>query len=180
MKRWPEIRAGLILLAIFFGLVDGCPIPPPQHTPAWERGFVEPIRDVQQLVLTPAAWVRTTLRVTQRWALYQAPDADRFRLWIEGQETSGRWQLVFRAGDAKHQEDAARIDYQRPRGTWDPGGEPPGQYLLFANWVTADVLARHPEYIAARVRLEKVVLSPNGVTPTGTFIGQHVRVRESR
>src|SRR5215211_3208697 len=42
VKRWPEIRAGMVALAIFFGLVDGCPLPPPEHTPAWEQNFVEP------------------------------------------------------------------------------------------------------------------------------------------
>jgi hypothetical protein len=177
VKRWPEVRAGLIALAIFFGLVEGCPLPPPEHTPAWERGFVEPIRAVQQAVLTPVAWIRPTLRVAQRWALYQAPSPNRYRLWIEGQDMYARWHLLFRAGDSEHQEDAALLDFYRMRGTWDPSDKPPGQYAAFAGWVTARVLERHPEYVGARVRLEKVLLTDEGVTPLGQFIGQHMRQR---
>jgi hypothetical protein len=175
--RWPQIRAGLIALAIFFGLVDGCPLPPPEDTPAWERDFVERVRSVQQLVLTPVAWIRPKLRVAQRWALYQAPSVDRYRIWIEGQDMYGRWHLLFRGGDPEHQADAQVIDHHRTRGTWDPTDTPPDQYPLFARWVTARVLAQHPDYIAARVRLEKVLLGSDGVTPLGQFIGQHMRPR---
>jgi hypothetical protein len=177
VKRWPEIRAGLIAGAIFFGLVAGCPLPPPDKTPAWERGFVEPIRDVQRVTLTPVAWVTPTLRFGQRWALYQSPSTDRYRLWIEGQDVQGRWQLLFRASDAEHTDDAATIDTARVRGAYDPTDKPPGQYPLFARYITQRVLDRHPELVAARVRIEKVVITSDGFTPTGQFIGQHVRLR---
>ena len=177
MKRWPEARASLIAIAIFFGLVDGCPLPNPEHTPAWEKGFVEPIREVQNFVLTPFAWVKPRLRIAQRWALYQAPDTNRFRLWVEGMDDRGRWHILFRAADPDHNEDGELIDYTRPRGTWDPTTKPPGQYPLFARWMTARVLAKHPEFVASRVRLERVTLTPDGHAPTGTFIVPHVHHR---
>jgi hypothetical protein len=177
VKRWPEIRAGLIALAIAFGLVDGCPLPPGDKTPEWEKGFVEPLRHARHVAMTPLAWVEPTLRVSQRWALYQAPSVDRFRLWVEGQDMQGRWLVLFRAGDAEHTDDAAVIDSAHVRGGYDPTSKPPGQYPLFARYVTQRVLDRHPELVAARVQLEKVVLTTEGVTPTGHFIGQHVRLR---
>ena len=96
VKRWPQIRAGVLAVVIGFGLVEGCPLPSPEHTPAWEKDFVEPIRGVQRVVLRPVAWIEPTVRVSQRWAVYQAPSRDRFRLWIEGRDGRGRWQVLFR------------------------------------------------------------------------------------
>jgi hypothetical protein len=177
VTRWPEIRAGLIALAIVFGLIDGCPLPSRDKTPAWEQGFVEPIRSAQAIALTPVAWVRPTLRIAQKWSLYQAPSDHRFRLWIEGQDVAGTWRPVFRASDSVYDEDRELIDYTRPRGAWDPTSKPPGQYALFANWMTNRVLARHPEFVAARVQLEKVELSPSGVRYTGVFVYPYLRQR---
>jgi hypothetical protein len=177
VTRWPEVRAAAILLVILFGLVDGCPLPPPAKTPQWEKGFVEPIRSVQRVVLRPVDWIRYKLRVQQRWALYQAPSRDRFRLWIEGQTGDGRWHLMFRAGDPAHGELAEQIDYSRPRGAWDPTDVPPGQYPLFARWITQRVLDDHAEYVAARLRLEKVRITDDGVEPTGQFVHPYIRLR---
>jgi hypothetical protein len=177
VTRWPEIRAGMIAIAILFGLVDGCPLPSKEKTPEWEKGFVEPIRHAQRVALTPVAWVRPRLRIAQRWALYQAPAVDKFRMWIEGQDATGAWHLLFRAGDPEHDEDGALIDYTRPRGAWDPASKPPGQYGLFASWMTNRVLDGHPGFIAARVQLEQVELSPAGVRPTGRFVYPHIRQR---
>jgi hypothetical protein len=176
VKRWTEIRAGLIALAILFALVDGCPLPPPDKTPAWEKGFVEPLRDVQRVVMTPMAWVRPRLRVAQRWALYQAPSTERYRLWIEGQDVRGRWQILYRASDPGHADDAGFVDASRVRGAYDPTDVPPGQYQLFARYVTQRVLDRHPELVAARVRLEKVRITEDGFTPTGEFVQPYMRL----
>lgn len=176
MPRWPEIRAGLIALVIFFGLVEGCPLP--RNTPAWQRGFVEPIRSAQRVVLTPVAWIEPTLRVSQQWALYQAPKVDKHRLWIEGQDARGHWHLVFRAGDDAHAEDRELIDYTRPRGTWDPMRRVPQQYPAFARWITLRVLEHHPDYVAARVRLEKVRITDDGLVFTGEFVQPHMQLRE--
>jgi hypothetical protein len=177
VKRWPEIRAGVLALVIFFGLVEGCPLPPPGKTLAWQTGYVEPIRSVQRVVLAPIAWIGPKLRISQRWAVYQAPSRDRFRLWIEGQDARGRWQLLFRAGDDAYQHDGELIDYSRPRGVWDPTSVPPGQYTPFARWMTWRILEQHPDWVAARIRLEKVRITDNSVEPTGQFVHVHMRTR---
>jgi hypothetical protein len=175
VRHWVQIRAGLIALAIGIGLVEGCPLP---GKPApWQRGVVEPLREVQAVVLTPVAWVRPWLRISQRWRLFDAPSVHKHRLWIEGRDLRGTWHLLFRAGDPEHQEDAWTIDYSRPRGSWAPPLRPPLQYPLFAAWMTQRVLDRHPDYTAARIQLEKVELTRDGMVPTGQFEYVHLRER---
>lgn len=179
MRGWPDVRAGLVALALAFGLIDGCPLPRPGHVPAWQRGFVEPIRCVQHVALTPVRWLGASLHIGQRWALYQAPSTARYRLVIEGLDHNGSWQLLFRAGDPAHDDDGALIDYTRPRGTWDPTVDVPGQYARFADWMTARALARHPELTGARVALERVRLTPRGIEPLGELVQAHVRYRSA-
>ena len=179
MRRWPEIRAGLIAAAIGFGLVDGLPIPPPgEPTDGMPlRWLVEPAREVQHVLEWPVAWIRTTFRVTQRWALYQSPDRDRFRMSVEGQGADGAWRILYRAADPDHDEDAALIEHARVWGAWDPLDRPAIQYAAFGGWITARALARHPEAVAARIRMEKIVLYPGGFDSTGEFTFALVRGR---
>lgn len=173
--RWPEIRAGLIALAIFFGLVDGCPTPAREITPDWLKPSIESVRRAQKVVLTPVAWVRWRLQITQRWSLYQAPRVERYRLWVEGQDRS--WRILYRASDAEHTDDATLLDSPRVRGAYDPTDIIPVQAVLFARWYTRRVLDRHPELAAARVRLEKVRLTKHGFESTGKFVELHLRLR---
>jgi hypothetical protein len=177
VRRWPEIRAGLIAAAIFFGLVDGCPIPPPNETLAWQKSIVEPVRAVRDVVRTPVAWIEPTLRVSQRWALYQAPGGPRYRMSIEGQARDGSWQILYRAADPLHDEDAPALESARVWGSWDPLDGPPPQYNQFATWVTARFLARHPELVAVRIREEHVTIEPGAVVGTGTYAFEIVRRR---
>jgi hypothetical protein len=176
-RVWPQIRAGLVALAIAFGLIDGLPLPPGDDTPAWEQGFVESLRHVQRIALWPVRRVGPTLRIVQRWALYQAPGTDRWRMWIEGRAPSGRWMIVYRAGDPEHSEDEALIENGHVRGVWDITGKPPVELSAFADWITARVLARHPEYTGARMRMEKIALTPDGMSPLGQFAYIHIRDR---
>ena len=174
MKRWPEIRAGIIAVALFFGAVDGCPIAKrDENIPA----FAKTLRDAQRITLTPVEWIRMTFRVTQRWSLYQSPGVDRYRLWIEGQEPNGTWRILFRAADAEHDEDAALIDYTRPRGAWDPTSKVPLQYTMFARWVTRYMLDKHPELIATRMRLERAEIVDDKVEYTNQFVHPFVSAR---
>lgn len=168
----------MIAVAIVLGLVDGCPLPRPGKVPAWQQSFVEPLRRAQGAVLSPVAPVVDHLRIGQRWALYQAPARERYRLWIDGRDGAGQWHVLFRAGDPEHQEDAALIDYTRPRGAWDPVSFIPQQYPLFADWILARMLARHPELVIVRVQLERVQVTPDGLVPSGTFVEVHARNRQ--
>ena len=175
--RWPEVRAGLIAIAIGFGLVDGCPLPEPENTPAWERGFVEPVRAVRDLVETPVAWIGRDLRVSQQWALYQHPAGTHYRMWIEGQGADGSWQLLYRAGDPDHAEDAAVLDSGRVWGAYSPTDRPPEQYPRFTRWITDRFAARHPELLTVRVRMEELAIHAGVATPTGKFVFAYVHPR---
>src|SRR5262249_53169796 len=140
LERWRELRAGLIALAIVFGLVDGCPLPPRASTPAWERSVVEPLRDAQRIAETPVRWIPRLFRVNQQWSLYQAPSSERYKMWIEGQGADRAWRVLYRAGEAADFADAALpaiIEHARVWGTWDPTVHPPGEYAAFCAWVTA-------------------------------------------
>lgn len=155
--QWPQIRAGLIALAIVLGLVDGLRIG------AWRS----------------LDWVGERLRISQRWALYQAPSAQRYRLVVDGREADGRtWRILFRAGDPDHQEDAQLLDYTRPRGAWDRVSFVPQQYPLLASWIIGRMFAKHPELPVIRVQLERVTITADGVVPSGTFIETRVRNRD--
>lgn len=136
--------------------------------PAWERGFVEPIRSVRDVVETPVAWIRSTVMVSQQWSLYQAPIASRYRMWIEGLRDRS-WTILYRAGDAEHTEDKALIEHARVWGTWNPTDEIALEYAQFTAWITAHMLADHPELAAVRVRLERIEIGHGEYTPTGTF-----------
>lgn len=175
--RWPQIRAGLIALAIVLGLIQGLPLPTPKGTPAWEAGFVERVRHVQQTLLWPVRWIEPHLRISQRWALYQAPGKSPWRMWIEGRAWSGQWVIVYRAGDPDHTEDADILEYGRIRGVWELTSEVPVQFGAFADWITARVLDRHPEFSGVRVRTEKVQLTSDGVEMLGKFANIHIRDR---
>jgi hypothetical protein len=157
----------LIAIAIGFGMVDGCPLPRPDATPEWEKGFVEPIRSVQHVVETPVAWIGAALRVSQQWALYQHPGADRWRIWIEGQTSDGAWHILYRAGDDDHDEDADVMESGRVWGAYTDGTPP--QYTAFCHWITSRMLERHPELAAVRVQLEPVKIRRGGFEPTGKF-----------
>ena len=158
-----------------FALIDGCPLPRPGHVPGWQQPFVEPLRRAQHVALTPVRGATDRLHIGERWALYQAPSTTRYRLTVEGRDATGTWHALFIAGDPDHQDDAVTLDYTRPRGIYDPAPDIPGQYARFADWLTARVLARHPDFNAARVSLERVRISDNGVTPLGDFVEPHLR-----
>lgn len=174
---WPQLRAGLVALAIALGLVDGLPLPPRDDTPAWEQSFVEGLRHARDTLTSPVAWLRPHLRIAQRWAVYQAPGTERWRLWIEARARTGRWIVLYRAGDPAHQEYADILETGRVGGAWQIPEQEPPQFTAFADWLTARVLADHPEVTGVRMEMEKVRLTPDGVEDLGRFAHVHARDR---
>jgi hypothetical protein len=175
--RWPELRAALLAAGVGFGLVNGCPLPPPKETPAWERGFVEPLRSVQQIAQWPVGWIEPWLRISQRWALYQNPAGERSRLWLEGQTADGVWHLYYRAADPDHAEDARVLEPSRVWGMYEPNqGAPPG-YARFCHWITTRLLDHHPEVVAVRARLEDIQIVRGAFESKGSFQHECVRLR---
>jgi hypothetical protein len=148
--RWPQIRAGLVAIALVVALVDG---------------------------VRPSAWLAEHLRVSEQFAIYQQPGGTHYRLWIDGQTSDGAWQLVFRAGDAEHAEDAALLESARVWGAYTPAGGGPPQYAVFCAWIGARVLAHHAEFLRVRMRLERVELDAGALIPSRQFEYTSVRGR---
>jgi hypothetical protein len=165
--RWRDLRAGLIALAIVLALVEGCPIPPPHETLPWQQGYVSLIRPVQRAVMTPFAWIPRRLRFTQRFALFQAAEPDRFRLEIRGRTASGEERIVFRAGDDGEYADL--LTQRRVRGAWNPSDNPTSQYAAFTRWFANRVFDDHADirivtFRFARVHIEEGVPRDTGMT----------------
>ncbi|MDX2091928.1 MAG: hypothetical protein SFX73_28960 [Kofleriaceae bacterium] len=169
-RRWPELRAGLIAVAIFLGLLDGCPLPDAAHTRPWNRPLVDVVRPVQRVVLRPFQWVREGVRFSQRWALFAAASQHRYRLEVQGQKADGTWDVLYRAGDPAHRAYADDLEDERVRGAWAPSDRPQERYPDFARWFGRRVLADHPEYTVVRLWFERIVLERGEVRGTGTYL----------
>jgi hypothetical protein len=163
--RWRDLRAGLIALSITLALVQGCPIPPPHETLPWQEGYVSLIRPVQRALLTPFAWIPRRLRFTQRFALFQAAEPDRFRLEIRARTASGDERVVFRAGedgDYTH-----LLTHRRVRGTWNPTNRPTSQWPRFVEWFADRVFRDHPDVQVVTFSFARVTIVDGEPRDTG-------------
>ena len=179
-RRWPEVRAGLIALAMLLGLVDGCPLPPAPFVRPWQAPIVDVVRPVQQAILTPFRWIPRYLRFSQRWALFQVAEHDGHRLEIQGRVRGGPWQLLFRAGDPDHRAYADILEQERVRGAWDPTDRTRYQYPAFARWLTSRILDDRPELQTVRLRFEKIDIDDGTVRGTGAYLYPFGRERGTR
>jgi hypothetical protein len=179
--RWPELRAGLIAVAIALGLVEGCPQPEPGYERGWQREYVAILRPVQRAVLAPVAWIPRDLRFSQRWALFQVGARERFRLTVEGQARGpGAWAVLYRAGDPAHRAYAELLEYRRVQGVWNPTDRVASRYTEFASWFTARVLADRPDLEAVRIWQERILVEQGEVTGTGERWFVYTRPRSVR
>jgi hypothetical protein len=176
VPRWPAIRAGLIAVAIGFGLIEGLPIPPPGDELDWQKPYVEPIRTVQHVLTYPVAWLGPTLRITQRFALFQVAGAQRFRFRVEG-HAQGEWKILYRAGDPEHRDFANLLEYRRINGLTNPTDRPPVLYKRFAGWFTNYVLDSRFDLDAVRISQERITLEPGVVHDTGEMVFTYERAR---
>ncbi|MBA3820043.1 MAG: hypothetical protein H0X17_14205 [Deltaproteobacteria bacterium] len=174
---WPQLRAGLIALAILLAFIEGCPIPPLHEAYPWQRRYVAAIAPVQRAVLTPVAWIPRTLRFSQRWALFQAAEPERFRLEVSLGTAAGAERVLYRAGDGAHRGHADLLEYRRVRGAWNPTDRVTGQYAGFARWFATRVLAEHPDAAWVRLRMGRIVIADGVPRDLGTFTFERVHRR---
>jgi hypothetical protein len=177
--RWRDLRAGLIAFAIFLGLVDGCPIPPPHETLPWQQGYVSVIRPVQRAILTPFAWIPRGLRFTQRFALFQAAEPDRFRLEIRARTSAGVERIMFRGGD-DDTEYAPLLVQRRVRGVWNPTERPTSQWQPFVQWFADRVFADHDDVEVVTFRFARLHIEDGTPHDTGTYAFETYRYRGAR
>jgi hypothetical protein len=174
--RWRDVRAGLIAFAIVLALVEGCPIPPPHETLPWQHGYVSLIRPVQRFVLKPFAWFPKRLRFTQRFALFQAAEPDRFRLEISARTASGAERSVFRAGDDDGTYTRELVQ-RRVRGVWNPTDTTTGQWGLFVRWFANRVFAEHADVQVVTFRFARIRIERGIPRDTGASAFETVRYR---
>ena len=170
----------MIAVAIFLGLVEGCPIPPPHETLPWQQGYVGAIRPIQRAIMKPFGWLPRWLRVTERFALFQSAEPDRFRLEIRARTRDGNERLVFRAGDADANGDDAILVQRRVRGAWNPTDRPTSQWAPFANWYAMRLFAADANVEVVTLRLARTHIEDGTPRDTGAFTFEVVRTRGQR
>ncbi len=178
-QRWPHVRAQAIALVIAIGLVDGCPLPSPAYVRPWQQGVVDVLRPLQRAVLRPFGWVQRVFYVTQRWALFQSAERDRYRLEVQGRIGSS-WLLITRVADPDHDEYSSLLLDERIRGAWNPTDRAMVQYGLFSQWFLGRVLEDHPELDAARIWFERIAIERGEAHSTGKYVMPIERERGRR
>lgn len=179
--RWAAIRAGLIALAIFVGLLDGLPMPTPSERPTMERRLtpgmvkaVDALDEVRLEILEPLRPVSDGFHVRQRFKLFAGASRRRFRMQIEARTgPTAEWQLLYRVLDDEHDFMAPALQYRRARGMWNPHTKhgPRGGFNPFAKWVAQRVFDADPAYADVRVQYERILIGPRGgYRPTGEMV----------
>jgi hypothetical protein len=170
--KWPEIRAGLIALAVGAGMLEGCPIPSPADTLPWQRFYAEPLRVAQ----APLAWIRPTLRISERFTMFQVTGGDLLRFEVDGQDADG-WHVLYREIDPEHDAYASLLEYERIGMHFSAGEQPPSTYHAFGAWLAHQIFADRPALVAVRLRFERVHVEPGEMHGTGVYAYPFVAVR---
>ena len=186
---WPQVRAGLIALAIVVGMLDGCPVPRGrrEHQRMVSRigpelsEVVDGIDRARRFALEPARPVLELARLHQRWKLFAGAPAHAFRMWIEARsQPGGPWLPLYVANDDRHDFAGDQLGYRRVRGVWNPHSSegPRAGYPAFVDWIAGQVFARRPEAVEVRVSMERVVIGDRGGgRPTGERFHVQTRLR---
>jgi hypothetical protein len=184
MGVWARIRAALIGLFIVVSLIDGFPFP---HGGSRER-LPEPLKvavargeKLQQLLLSPFAWLKGLLRLSQRWALFSSAKQQRHWLSIETRSRgSRRFQVIYRPLDPEHDRLASVIEYRRVRAAWNAGRrDVVPSYRAFASYIAQRIFRDQPEVTAVRVRFELFDVLPRGggFRSSGKYVQELVEKR---
>ena len=181
MRRWPEVRAGLITLAIAVGLADGCPLPAAGKVSPPLRAPLRAVKEVRHAALTPFRPLGELLRLRQRWKLFPRASREQVRMWVEGRDAaSGAWRILYRPHDDQHDLMADRLEYRRLRAAWNPGQRTArASYAPFVDWLAAEIFAADPEIDRVRVRMETIDLEPEHgrFVGRGTFVHRRLELR---
>ena len=181
VRRWPEVRAGLVTLAIAVGLADGCPLPTSGDVAPSLREPLRVVKQVRHAAMTPFRPLGELLRLRQRWKLFPSASRDQLRMWVEGHDpATDAWSILYRPHDDEHDLMADRVEYRRLRAAWNPGSRNTRwSYSPFVEWLAAEIFAADPSIDRVRVRMEMVELQPEHgrFVGSGKFRYQKVRKR---
>ena len=163
---WPNVRAALITLVLFFCIAEATPLPTLKkrhmnRTIAQDEAdrWVDILGDVgvemdretlvkkvlqvsrktgkfRNQLIRPWKKFERPLGMGQRWALFTFPDPNPGRMVIEGRGSGGDWRELYRAPMEGEPDLAELLHYRKMRGIWDDAGDRPYPGKLFDRWVT--------------------------------------------
>ena len=187
---WPQIRAGLVALAIAVGLLDGCPMPSGSEEKRYLKEYLGPqpaaavdaADRVRVRLLQPFRIIGDLGNLRQRWILFSGAPRKRYRMWIDARTGPDEaWETLYRAQDDDHAFLDDQLSYRRIRGAWSPRGSggPRGAYPSFATWIAREIFARDARYREVRVQMEQFEIAEGGgARGTGVFVYPLLRSRE--
>lgn len=185
MRRWEQVRAALIALALVPHLVWALPIPKPVSAAtlarpdrqAELRAWGGALRGAGFAVSDDAlgAWVVNTtgsLSATHRALKAPFRPLERWlgvdQSWalfasptatpsrlVVEIERQGRWEVVYRKLSPEHRWADATLRYRRVRGIWDIGDKVSPAYAHLVDTVARWLFERDPTITAVRVSLEQ-------------------------
>lgn len=163
-----QLRALVITLLLLLGFVAGWPKVSPRFLaklPTAAREALSHLPDLQARLLAPFTPIANAFGIySENWALFATTGGTRNRMRIEGRrQGSTEFELLYRVFDADHRYLASTLEYRRVRNIWNPhrSGVAHG-YEAFAHWLLTRVLHDHPEFDAARLRMEEGDILPEG------------------
>ena len=122
----------------------------------------------RKLVLRPWHPFRKLTGTGQSWGLFAYPEPATGRLVIDGRSPTGT-VTYYRAPGGLDDDLEAVLEYRRMRGIYDDASDRPKPrkiYARFGRWVSARVMAAHPEVLKVEVRLDRhLVRTPDQGPP---------------
>ena len=172
-----SLRAAVITLLLTLGFIAGWPKVSPRFLaklPASFAATLSRIPEIQTRLVAPFAPIAYAFGIyTENWALFATTGGTRNRIHVEGRRRgSSDFTLLYRVHDRDHRYLADVLEYRRVRNIWNPhrSGLSSG-YEPFAHWLLQRTLRDHPEFDAARIRMQEgnIVARGGGFEPTGRF-----------
>jgi len=163
---WPNVRAALITLVLFFCVAEALPLPTlkkrhmnravaKDEADRWvgilagfgvefdRQSLVDEVLRVSRKtgkirhqITKPWRKFERPFGISQRWALFTFTDPYPGRLVIESKRAGGTWEELYRAPQDDGSALARLIHYRKVRGLWDDSGDRPHPGKLFERWVT--------------------------------------------
>lgn len=136
-------------------------------------------RTFRRRVLQPWEPFRWVTGTGQNWSLFAIPESAVGRLVVEGVDTAGNRTTFYRApgGESDHLE--AMLEYRRVRGVYDGACDRPKPrkvYAQFGKWLSAHLMAEHPELQLVEVRLDLHRIRTPGEEPAPPDERRHARM----
>ncbi|HCH65967.1 MAG: hypothetical protein CL927_18470 [Deltaproteobacteria bacterium] len=109
-------------------------------------------------VLRPWSPFRRVTGTGQDWSLFSIPEPAAGRLVVEGHMADGTVTTFYRAPGGNGDALDTMLEYRRLRGVYDSASDRPQPrkiYRQFGRWLSARLMADHPDIMQVEVRLDR-------------------------